>query len=256
MSGKVYLVGAGPGDPELLTRRAHRLLSEADVVLHDELVSEEVLACVRPSARIESVGKRCGPKTITQEEIGARMVTYARSGFSVVRLKGGDPLVFGRATEEMEALRQSGIEFEVVPGITSALAAAAVTRISLTDRRLASKLIFISNHHCLEKDSVELQNLGSGDATIAVYMPGGDYRALAARMLGAGLSPDTPCAIISGTTTANEAIHRTELAGLADTEPLPAPAMIIIGRVVGTESRAATDAASGVKQHARPAMLA
>lgn len=252
MSGKVYLVGAGPGDPELLTRRAHRLLSEADVVLHDELVSEEVLACVQASARLENVGKRCGPKRISQEEIGFRMVRYAREGMVVVRLKGGDPLVFGRAAEEMEVLSRSGIEFEIVPGITSALSAAAAARIPLTNRWGASKLIFVSNHRCSEKDQADFGKLDFNDATIAVYMPGNDYRSLAARMLATGLSPDTPCAIVSCSTARKETIHRSNLAGLANAEPLAAPATIIIGRVAGAETSVDAGVAVGVQSRTGP----
>ncbi len=136
MSGKVYLVGAGPGDPELLTRKALRLLRAADVVLHDDLVAPEILALIPPTARLHNVGKRCGRKSITQEEINALLVAYASDGLTVVRLKGGDPLIFGRAGEEMEVLWEARIDFEVVPGVTAALGAAAAARIPLTDRRL------------------------------------------------------------------------------------------------------------------------
>src|SRR5271156_4729294 len=123
MSAKVYLVGAGPGNPELLTVKALRLLQCADVVLHDDLVSPEILQLIRPGALVQNVGKRCGRKRITQEEIHRRIIGAARGGETVVRLQGGDPLLFGRAGEEMEALRSAGIEFEVVPGVTAAFAA-------------------------------------------------------------------------------------------------------------------------------------
>ncbi len=140
--GKVYLVGAGPGDPELLTLKAARILALADVVLHDSLVSREVLAKVSPRASIIDVGKRCGRKLLTQDEINSLLVSYAASNEVVVRLKGGDPLIFGRAGEELEALRNASVEFEVVPGVTAAIGAAAAAGISLTDRRFASQILF------------------------------------------------------------------------------------------------------------------
>src|ERR1700681_3263284 len=138
--GKVYLVGAGPGDPELFTLRAARLLERATIVLHDSLVSREVLQRIAPKAEIIDVGKRCGQKLLSQEEINALLVSYAASHERVIRLKGGDPLIFGRAGEEIEALRQAGVDFEIVPGITAALGAAAEAGISLTDRRAASQV--------------------------------------------------------------------------------------------------------------------
>ena len=173
--GVVYLVGAGPGDPELLTVRALRLLESADVVLHDDLVPEEVLALVHRHALVTSVGKRCGRPRITQAGIHALMIESARAGQSVVRLKRGDPLVFGRAGEEIAALRAAGVRFEVVPGVTAALAAGAALRLPLTDRKSASKLIFCTGHHADGKDAAPIW---SGplpeDATLVVYMPGRD----------------------------------------------------------------------------------
>lgn len=140
--GKVYLIGAGPGDPELLTVKAARLLSEAKIVLHDSLVSREVLGEISASAKVIDVGKRCGKKLLTQDEINALLVSYSAAAEVVVRLKGGDPSIFGRAGEELEALRKAKVEFEVVPGVTSALGAAAAAGISLTDRRIASQVLF------------------------------------------------------------------------------------------------------------------
>src|SRR5438445_10412605 len=142
MSGKVYLVGAGPGDPELLTLKAARLLAGADVVLHAALVSEGVLALIPRAADVINVGKRAGQKLLTQDEINSLLVSYAQTRQTVVRLKGGDPTIFGRAGEEIEALRKAGIEYEIVPGISAALGAAATAGISLTDRRVASQILF------------------------------------------------------------------------------------------------------------------
>src|SRR5258708_22329561 len=141
MRGKVYLVGAGPGDPELLSLNAGGLLAGADVVLHDGLVSDGVLAMVSCSAEIINVGKRAGHKLLTQGEINALLVSYGRTRSTVVRLKGGDPSIFGRAGEEIEALRSAGIDYEIVPGISAALGAAAAAGISLTDRRMASQIL-------------------------------------------------------------------------------------------------------------------
>src|ERR1700729_2074856 len=135
MTGKVYLVGAGPGDPELLTLKAARVLKQADVVLHDDLVSTQILQLAPAHAQVRNVGKRCGKKSVSQEEINFLMVTLVASGLQVVRLKGGDPLIFGRVGEEIESLRRNNISFEIVPGVTSALGAAAAAQIPLTHRR-------------------------------------------------------------------------------------------------------------------------
>lgn len=248
MSGKVYLVGAGPGDPELLTVRAHRILGEADVVLHDDLVSPEILALARSSARVQNVGKRCGRKGISQEEIHSRMAAYAGEGLLVVRLKGGDPLIFGRAGEEMEALRRAGIEFEVVPGITAAFGAAALGQISLTDRRLASKVLFMSNHLCTEKTSPNLKEAIPNDATVVIYMPGTDYHGLARRMRAAGMDRETPCLLVSCATSPRQQTYRTTLENLGKAPRFIAPVLLVIGAVAGTESREECEAAfAGVR---------
>src|SRR5882724_10790477 len=144
MTGKVYLVGAGPGDPELLTLKALKLLKSADVVLHDDLIGPEILAFIPASTEVQNVGKRFGRKSISQPEIHALMVQNALLGLQVVRLKSGDPLIFGRAGEEMEALRKAGIEVEVIPGVTAALAAAAATQIPLTHRETSSSLLILT----------------------------------------------------------------------------------------------------------------
>jgi len=147
MNGKVFLVGAGPGDPELLTVKALRLLRGAEVVLHDDLVTSEILRLISPTAQVQNVGKRCGTKTIRQEEINFLLVTLAAAGRQVVRLKSGDPLIFGRAGEEIEALRRANVEYEIVPGVTSALGAAAAAGIPLTHRRASSTLVLTTGNH-------------------------------------------------------------------------------------------------------------
>jgi len=231
MTGKVYLVGAGPGDPELLTLKALRLLRAADVVLHDDLVTPEVLALIPPTTRVHNVGKRCGRKSISQEEINALLAAYASDGLTVLRLKGGDPLIFGRAGEEMDALRHAGIDFEVIPGVTAALGAAASARIALTDRRLASKVIFLTAHRCAGKIPTDWRGIASPDATLVIHMLGDHYGSLAAELCAAGLSGQVPCVIVSRAATLEEQIHRTTLEKLPQAPRLPAPALLIIGAV-------------------------
>src|SRR5271156_1761448 len=176
MSGKVYLVGAGPGDPELLTVKALRLLAAADVVLHDDLAPPEILGLISPSADVKNVGKRCGSKGIRQEEINFLMVTLAASGLQVVRLKSGDPLIFGRAGEEIEALRASNIEYEIVPGVTSALGAAAAAGIPLTHRRASSTIVLTTGSRATVTRASGNHDAGwsrfaSAESTLLVYMP-------------------------------------------------------------------------------------
>jgi uroporphyrin-III C-methyltransferase len=234
VKGKVYLVGAGPGDPELLTMKACRILGEAQVVLHDDLVNPEILSIAPPSALVQNVGKRCGQAHISQEEINLRMVTSAAEGLIVVRLKGGDPLLYGRAGEEMEALRHAGIQFEVVPGITAAFGAAASARIPLTDRRLASKLVFLSNHLCTgESASLDASSFSS-DTTAVVCMPGADYSNLTVKFCAVGFDPRTSCLVVSCATTERQLIHASTLERLATTPGLPAPALLIVGDVAGS----------------------
>jgi uroporphyrin-III C-methyltransferase len=229
--GKVYLVGAGPGDPELLTMKACRILGQAQVVLHDDLVNPEILHLAPPSAHIQNVGKRCGRPHISQEEIQSQMVAFATQGLTVVRLKGGDPLLYGRAGEEMETLRDSGIDFEIVPGITAAFGAAASARIPLTDRRLASKVVFLSNHLCTGETAMLEKNSISSDTTVVVYMPGKDYGELAAKFCAAGFAALTHCLVVSSATTERQQIHSSTLEKLAASPNLPAPALLIVGGV-------------------------
>jgi uroporphyrin-III C-methyltransferase len=195
--GKVFLIGAGPGDPELLTVKAVRLLEKADVVLHDALVSESILRMIRSGAQVIDIGKRCAHKLLTQSEINSLLVHYASVAETVVRLKGGDPSIFGRAGEEIEALSEAGIPFEVVPGITSALASAAAAGISLTDRRYASSVVFATGHRAPGAAGMEWDRLVSSGSTLVIYMPGQDYSPLVSQLISAGLQPQTPCAVVS-----------------------------------------------------------
>ena len=232
MTGKVYLVGAGPGDPELLTRKAWRVLQSADVVLHDDLVSEEILRVLPRTALLVNVGKRCGAKGISQVEINEQMVSLARVGKIIVRLKNGDPLLFGRAGEEMEALRQASVEFEVVPGVTSALGAAASAQISLTDRRHASRIVFVTAHRA-GGTGLANETYIADDTTYVIYMPGNKYAELAAELQTAGIGTDIPCAVISRATTKDEMIYRTTIGQLPQCPEAAAPALLIVGTVVG-----------------------
>jgi uroporphyrin-III C-methyltransferase len=241
MTGKVYLVGAGPGDPELLTLKAVRVLKRADVVLHDDLVGPKILDLAPAHAQIRNVGKRCGKKNISQEEINFLMVTLAASGLQVVRLKGGDPLVFGRLGEEIAALRKANIEFEIVPGITAALGAASTTQIPLTHRQSSHALVFLAGHSASGDDPTNWDALASLGATIVIYMPGHNYSEIARKLRCAGLPDETPCAIISRATTSDEQVFSTKVENLSDAPVLPAPTLLVIGEVVRHAVRHAED---------------
>ena len=233
---KVHLVAAGPGDPDLLTMKAQRILGEADVVLHDDLVTPEVLAKVSPRASVFNVGKRCGPKNISQEEINSTVVAYARSGLRVARLKGGDPLIFGRAGEEIRALREAGVDFEIVPGVTAPLGAAAAAGIPLTERGMASSVVFLTGHHSASRARSELGWPGSirPDTTVVVYMPGDDYAGLAAELCARGCDFETACVIVSGASTAQQQTHVTTLRELPSAPRLPSPKLLIVGAVAAS----------------------
>ena len=229
-NGKVYLMGAGPGNPELLTVQAVQILKTAEVVLHDHLVAQEVLDLIPAWTQVRDVGKRCGQAGIAQDQIHALLIAAAREGKRVLRLKGGDPLLFGRVGEEMEALARAGVDFEVIPGVTSAMGAAAAAKIPLTDRRYASKLVFLS-HHTAGNVSPVWDDLAPKDATYVVYMPGKDYGAIAAKLMESGLDRTTPCVIVANASLAEQQIHRTTLEELALEQRLPAPSLLIIGEV-------------------------
>ncbi|MGH9553854.1 MAG: uroporphyrinogen-III C-methyltransferase [Terriglobales bacterium] len=232
MTGKVYLVGAGPGDPELLTLKAIKLLKSADVVLHDDLISAEILAFIPSLTGVHNVGKRFGQKRISQTEIHALMVQNALLGLQVVRLKSGDPLIFGRAGEEMEALRGAGIEFEIVPGVTSAFGAAASAQIPLTHRQVSSAVVLVTGHNAGAEDFADWPAKIPTDATVVVYMPGYDYRITAQQLRRAGVAGATPCAIVSQATSANEQVHVTTVDDLHASPRLPSPTLLVVGEVV------------------------
>ena len=237
--GHVYLVGAGPGDPGLLTLRAAELLKTCDVILPDDLVSDAVLDLASPTAEIIPVGKRCGQPRITQAGIHDLMLHHATQHKSVLRLKSGDPLIFGRAGEEITFLREHSIPFEIVPGISAAFAVAASLQTPLTDRTAASKLVFATAHHAHSEDKLKIVPNWSGafpdDATLVIYMPGRAFRSLADDLIASGIPPATPCIAVSKATTPDQHIHTTTLAQLQDESVGPAPVILLIGRAIQSQ---------------------
>jgi len=231
MIGKVYLVGAGPGDPELLTLKAARILGNAEVVLHDSLVSQEILGLASARAEVIHIGKRCGRKLLTQEEINSLLVHYAHARATVVRLKGGDPMLFGHAGEEIDTLRSAGVPFEVVPGVTSGLASAAAAEISLTDRRIASQVLFTTAHREHGNVALDWAGVVGSDTTVVIYMPGRKYAELGASLLEVGLDPRTPCLVASCTSLPTQELKRTTIGNLRDEDGLAAPSLLIVGWV-------------------------
>jgi len=232
VKGKVYLVGAGPGDPELLTVKALRLLRTAQAVLYDDLVAPEILALISPTAQIHNVGKRCGKKKILQDEINFLMIALADSGLRVVRLKSGDPLIFGRAGEEIEALRRAEIPFEIVPGVTSSFGAAAAAQIPLTHRRAASALVLLTGHQATGSEAANWSRLAGSGATLVIYMPGKNYTEIGTKLRAAGVAHETPCAIVSRATTRRQRTHRTSVGKLRTSPELSAPTLLVVGEVV------------------------
>ncbi|MCX7383348.1 MAG: uroporphyrinogen-III C-methyltransferase [Alphaproteobacteria bacterium] len=232
----VYLVGTGPGDPDLLTMKASRLLKQADVVVHDRLVSPAIMALARADARRISAGKASGRHELDQDEINALLLRLAREGGRVVRLKGGDPLIFGRGGEEALFLRAHGIRVEVVPGITSASGCTAELGIPLTHRGLATGVRFVTGH-CREDTPLALNwaSLADPDTTLVVYMGLSNAAEICARLVDHGLHPATPAAALaSGTTSARQDCLGTlhDLPARILAAGLRSPVLLVIGRVV------------------------
>jgi uroporphyrin-III C-methyltransferase / precorrin-2 dehydrogenase / sirohydrochlorin ferrochelatase len=241
LQGKVYLIGAGPGDPDLLTQKAVRLLQSADVVLHDSLVSREILALIASKAQRIDVGKRAGQRLLTQEEINALLVDAAQRHKIVVRLKGGDPLLFGRAAEEMEALRAAKADFEIVPGISAGFASAAAAQVSLTDRRLASRVLFTTFSRSAEARAFAGVPIAP-DTTVVVYMPGPDYAEVSQWLRESGIVSETPCLVVSKASQPEQSVRVATVSQLSSLQALPAPALLIVGRVVSRSAAVATAA--------------
>ncbi len=232
-AGSVWLVGAGPGDPELLTRKADRLLLAADTIFHDALVGPGVLDLASPRARLIDIGKRCGHHSADQATIGRMIVQAASSGQRVVRLKGGDPGLFARATEELAACREAGVPVRICPGVTAASAAAADLGVSLATRGLARRVIFMTARvHTGGALDVDWSALADPQATLAIYMGKGAAATVAAELMRAGLAADTPVALVENASlpSARRVITRLDLLPLAAKAALgPGPTLIFVG---------------------------
>ncbi len=234
--GKVFLVGAGPGDPDLLTVKASRLLADAEVVVHDRLVDPRVIELVNPQAEVVCVGKKGGRYGFPQQQIHALLVRRARSGQAVVRLKGGDPYLFGRGGEEALHLLSEGVPFEVVPGVSSAFAVPASAGIPLTQRRYSSTVAIVTGHQDPQADNaVRWDLLAEGAETLVVLMPLQNLRGIVSKLVLHGKPLDTPAAVIqSGTWREQRQVYSTlrDIVGRVEREQISSPALLIVGKVV------------------------
>lgn len=236
-AGTVYLVGAGPGDPDLLTLRAARLVMGARVVVHDGLVDPKILAMAPAGARFVSVAKRRDRHTMRQEEINALLVREALAGHDVIRLKGGDPFIFGRGGEEAEACRAAGVKVEVVPGVSAANAAAAATQIPLTHRENASIVSFVAGQ-CKGLSEQNWAGLAGVGRTLVIYMGVATADQIAEKLMADGLAPDMPVAVIENAARPEMRLVRGPLAGLGDLvrrNRIKSPALIVIGEVTARD---------------------
>ncbi|WP_417580309.1 uroporphyrinogen-III C-methyltransferase [Nitrincola sp.] len=236
-SGSVALVGAGPGDPELITRKGWRLILQADVLIYDALVSDELLADIPVSIPRMYVGKRKGQHSMSQEAICELLIKQARLGKRVVRLKGGDPLVFGRVTEEIQALQQAGIAFTLVPGITAAAGCAASCNFSLTERSIAASVRFVTAHTCDDRET-PWADLARRDETLVFYMGLSKAPRISLELQRHGLPPDWPVLLVERGTQRNQRSVRTDLANLVDCiqqHRLESPTLIFVGQVVAAQ---------------------
>ncbi len=235
-SGRVHIVGAGPGDPELLTLRAARLIGEADAIVYDRLVCTEILELCPPGCRQIFAGKSPGNHTMSQSEINRLLIDLARGGLSVVRLKGGDPFIFGRGGEEAQALADAGIPFEVVPGVTSAAAAPAYAGIPVTHRGLASTATFVTAHEDPAKleTSVDYAHLAASGGTLVFMMGARSVGRISRELLKHGMASETPVAIVENATTSRQRTLRCTLGeapSFAEREEVSPPAIVVVGAV-------------------------
>ena len=240
--GKVYLVGAGPGRPDLITVRGLELLKCADCIIYDKLANPTLLNYARPDAELLAVPKRVGPESIRQEQINSMLVQKAGEGKSVVRLKGGDPYIFGRGTEEAAVLAEAGIDFEVVPGVTAALAASCYSGIALTDRALASEVIFVTGHEAEGKQQtgIDWQLLAKFTGTIVFYMGIENLEGITRRLVENGMSPDTSAAVVADATLPTQKFAKATLATIANScteNKITPPALVFIGPTATGDSR-------------------
>ncbi|MEM6857245.1 MAG: uroporphyrinogen-III C-methyltransferase [Pseudomonadota bacterium] len=238
--GTIYLVGAGPGDPDLLTLRAARLIESAEVLVHDGLVSETILAMAPPTARLISVAKKRARHTLPQEDINSLLIRVAKAGRDVVRLKGGDPLIFGRGGEEAEDARAAGVPVEIVPGISAANGAAAATQIALTHRDAASIVSFVAGQ-CKGLSDQDWSGLAGKGRTLVIYMGVKTAPQIAEKLMADGLTPDVPVAVIENAARPDMRVVRGPLAALPDlveTHAIKSPALIVIGDVTARDDAA------------------
>ena len=245
-AGRVWLVGAGPGDPELLTLKALKALQGAQVVVHDGLVSDDILALAPAGARRISVAKRKSRHSYAQDEINRMLVAFALQGLEVVRLKGGDPFIFGRGGEELEACREAGVECLVVPGVTAALAASAGAGAPLTHRGAAQAVTFVTGHAAKGSEpDLDWESLARPNQTVVIYMGLSMAPEIARRLTQAGRSPTTPALIVENASRADERRVATTLGSLADAAAqLSGPALLIVGESMAL---ARTDAPAEVE---------
>lgn len=237
-SGTIYLVGAGPGDPDLLTLRAARLIGNARVIVHDGLVDPSILDLAHPAAELISVAKRRSKHTMAQEDICRLLVAYARSGQDVVRLKGGDPFIFGRGGEEAEAANAAGVKVEVVPGISAANGAAAAAQIALTHRDASSIVSFVAGQ-CKGLADQDWAGLAGKGRTLVIYMGVKTAPQIAEKLMADGLAPDMPVAVIENGARPEMRVLRSSLAGLpqlVESENVVSPALIVIGDVTARDN--------------------
>jgi len=240
--GKVFLVGAGPGDPELITVRALRLIQQADVLIHDRLVAPALLQESHRDALLIDVGKRPGHHAVPQQDIEALLIHHARQGKQVVRLKGGDPFIFGRGGEELASLRQAGIDTAVVPGITAAAGCAAAAGFPLTQRHIADSVCLTTAHYSDEQDHTHWASLAANDArTLVFYMGLSQLKNIRQQLILHGLAADTPAALIeNGTTDCQRQVFCSlqEIDQIADRQKLRTPCLLVVGKVVALANTA------------------
>ncbi len=253
--GHVHLIGAGPGDPELLTLRALRLIQSADVVVHDRLVSPEILACIPAQTRRIAVGKAAGFHPVPQDRINDILIELGQAGLTVARLKGGDPTIFGRGGEEFAALTAAGIPCDYTPGITAAQAVAASLHLPLTHRGLATGLRFVTGHRARDGAlDLDWASLADPQTTLAVYMGAANIEEIAARLIAHGMPADLPVLAVSQASTPRARWLHADLGGIAGAvwdNPMPAPVLFLIGHVAALADDAALPVAATAPREQR-----
>lgn len=242
MAGTVYLVGAGPGDPELLTLKAQRILEEAEVILYDALVGQAIVDRLPQGAELIDCGKRKGQRKLSQKEINDLLLRKAKGGKTVVRLKGGDPLIFGRGGEEMEYLAEQGVPLAIVPGVSSAIAGPASAMIPLTHRGLASSVTLVTGHEdpAKEEKALDWERVASAGGTLVILMGVTRLKEIAEALIKGGLPPKTPVAIVERATLPEQRVITgplRDISRIAKRGDMKPPAIIVVGEVVGVRRK-------------------